>query len=93
MFCNRLGIFGKKEKHKCFQCECYFSPGNAKTCEKCNWKLCNYGHCGCTISGETKLVLEGFYELFCAKEYSKQTKKALLIMLETFYKYCRGCLK
>ncbi len=94
MSCNRFGNFGKDEMHICFQCLDQFSPGKNKTCEKCNWKLCNHGHCGCTVSKETKEVLDKFYDLLCEPHnYSKETKRALFEMVNIFHKYCMGCLK
>ena len=94
MWCIRMGNFGSKEFHKCFQCGEIFSPGKQITCEICNWKKCEKGHCGCTVSKETKEAMEDFYNLFCRENnYSSETKKALLIMLRTFNTYCRGSLQ
>ena len=94
MDCVRKSNFGKEEIHMCFQCKKIFLPGNNKTCPKCNWKFCNNGHCGCTVSKETREVLNKFYDLFCYPNgYSQETKNALFIMLNTFQNYCSRCLK
>ncbi len=88
--CIRKGKFGKYERHLCFYCFSYFYPGNAETCPICNWKKCINGHCGCSLSKETKEVLEKFYDLFCDHEkYSKETKDALDIMLKTYHRWCK----
>lgn len=96
MKCNRLGKFGKRELHKCFvkNCDSIFFPDNNETCPKCNWKFCDNGHCGCSVSEETRKILDKFYDLFCEPHnYSEETKHALEIMLNTFYNFCYGCLK
>lgn len=89
MKCIRKGNFGINEVHKCFQCEEFFSPGLNKTCSKCNWKICNNNHCGCTLSHETKKIMSKFYKLLCTPQnYTKETRKALEIMIKTYYTYC-----
>ena len=91
--CIRFGMFGKYEKHICFYCFSRFSPGDVETCENCNWKKCGNGHCGCSVSKETMKVLDKFYDLFCEpKNYSKETKDALKVMLETYNQRCKRFL-
>ncbi len=88
--CIRKGKFGKYERHLCFYCFSSFYPGNAETCEICNWKKCINGHCGCSLSKETREVLDKFYDLFCENHhYSIETKNALNIMLKTYFKWCK----
>lgn len=92
--CIRLGKFGSYEEHRCFQCMDTFYPLQRETCPKCNWKKCNAGHCGCTVSMETKEAIDTFYGLFCKQNnYSPETRNALFIMLNTFNNLCIGCLK
>ena len=96
MKCVRFGKFGEYEFHMCFVqgCNIIFNPGNNETCPKCNWKPCDNGHCGCSVSKETKETLDKFYDLFCKpNEYSNETKYALFVMLNTFSNQCQGCLK
>ena len=86
--CIRKGKFRRDEKHICFFCDVKFSPGNEKTCPNCNWKKCPNGHCACSTSGETKLVLEKFYDLFCDHRYSEETNHALDIMIKCYLENC-----
>lgn len=93
MYCIRLNNFNLNEKHICFQCNTYFIPKYRKTCKICNWKVCINNHCGCTLSKDTKIILNNFYNLFCKlNNYSKETINALKIMLNTFKKNCLKCL-
>ena len=95
MDCNRMHQWKKNEHHICFVIDCNASVDTEKnkSCPKCNWKYCNNGHCGCSISKETKLILDKFYDLFCEpKQYKIETKYALNIMLDTFWKNCRKCI-
>lgn len=95
MNCNRKGKFNWMELHKCFVKGCIdlFYPGVNETCEICNWKKCNNGHCGCSLSKETRDVLDSFYDLFCnPNDYSDETKFGLRIMLDTYYKECKDCI-
>ena len=85
--CIREGNFGC-EAHICFQCGDQFFPGKMKTCKICNWKKCEKGHCGCTVSKETKEALDKFYVLFCDHRYSRETEKALDIMLKCYLVNC-----
>ncbi|MBA7492410.1 hypothetical protein ES702_02960 [subsurface metagenome] len=82
------------ELHLCFKINCNskFYPVNAKTCKICNWKKCNKGHCGCSVSQETRNRLRDFYNLFCNKNHSKETSFALKTMLITFYRNCLKCM-
>ena len=87
--CIRKHNFRKSERHICFFCLCSFSPGIAETCPVCNWKKCINGHCGCSVSVETKKALDTFASLFCnTNEQSTETKTALYYVLETYYQNC-----
>lgn len=86
--CIRKGIFRLNEIHKCFVCGKGFSPGKSETCLICNWKKCEFGHCGCSVSKEMKLILDKFYDLFCVNKYSNETKYALNIMLKCYLENC-----
>ena len=92
MKCRRDN-FKKEERHICFSCGLVFSPGNAKTCNKCNWRIPPCGCCGCSVSKETKEALDKFYDLFCQpNNYSQETKYALGIMIKTYSDNCLRCL-
>jgi len=96
MDCIRNNKFKELENHKCFVLGCneIVIPSKNKTCSFCNWKLCNNGHCGCSLSFETWKSLSIFYELLCEKNnYSKETKYALKIMIKTYFKNCLRCLE
>lgn len=82
--CIRNGIFGN-EKHLCFQCKKEFFPAKQKTCPICNWKICPDGHCGCTVTPETKRKLANFYELFCNPG---TIDPAIEVMLDCFINNC-----
>jgi len=65
--CIRRNNFISEEKHKCFVigCEGYCYPATAKTCEKCHFKICENGHCGCDLTEEAKFAIDILYETFC----------------------------
>ena len=73
--CIRKNKFEIDEKHQCFVigCNSYFKPINNKTCPICNYKFCNNGHCGCSVSKETKYALDILYNTYCNLCSSKKS--------------------
>lgn len=65
--CIRKGEFALEEKHKCFVLDCdgFCFPIKSTTCEKCNFKVCENGHCACHLSREAKYAIEVLYDTFC----------------------------
>jgi len=65
--CIRKGQFAEEEKHKCFVLGCsgFCYPAKSKTCEKCNFKFCENGHCACNLSLEARYAVQKLYETFC----------------------------
>jgi hypothetical protein len=65
--CIRKGDFEIEEKHQCFVigCDSYVLPLHSETCPKCNFKYCLKGHCGCSVSEETRYALSVLYDTYC----------------------------
>ena len=65
--CKRKGNFNIEEAHKCFKlgCEAKCYPALSKTCPKCNWKYCDNGHCGCSLTKEARYAIDILYKTVC----------------------------
>ena len=65
--CKRKGKFDREERHKCFVkgCDAFCYPALSKTCSICNWKRCESGHCGCSLTEEARYAVDILYSTFC----------------------------
>jgi len=63
---EKLKMF-RKGYHKCFVCERYFDPLEARICPKCDWMVCTHcGSCACKLSEEARRAIEALFDTFCS---------------------------
>lgn len=76
-FCN--------ENHVCFVCFQPFVADGITNCEKCGWRACpQCGGCGCRLTQEEYLVLEGLAKRYCYLTYQQEPERIETLAGATF---------
>jgi hypothetical protein len=94
--CRRKGDFHPEEQHKCFLigCTSLVFPARSDTCQVCNWKKCEEGHCGCDLIPEARFAVDTLYSTFCdyCKDSTPEQQGRFSLRNECLDHYYEGAL-